>query len=123
MGRRILGREVLAEEAASAGSDTNYTPSMKFDKVTGDVAIEAVLAGAKTWTVTQQCSRDNIHWYDPTDGNETAIGAVASTTTTAVSAWIVPVLAPAPYIRFKVVNGTAGATTYTIIVYAQEETV
>lgn len=123
MGRRILGREVLADGAASAGSDTTYTASMKFDKCTGDYAMEVSMLGAKTWTVTQQCSFDNVTWYNPTDGNEGAIGAVCSTTTTAVLAWIVPTLAPAPYIRFKVVNGTAGAITYTIIMYAQEETV
>ena len=118
---RVLGREVLADGAASAGSDTTYTSSMKFDTSTGDVALKVDMVGAKTWTVTQQCSKDDHNWYDPTDGNETAIGAVCSTTTTAVSKWIVPTLAPAPYIRFKVVSGTAGATTYSISVIFSED--
>ena len=121
MGRRRLGRAILASGAASAGSDTTYTGSMPFETCTGDLALQVDLLGAKTWTVTQQCSDNDKDWYDPTDGNEGEIGAVASTTTTAVNAWIVPVLAPAQYIRFKVVNGTAGATTYSIIVHFQEE--
>ena len=77
--------------------------------------------GSSSYTITQQCSDDNLHWYDPTDGNESAIGAVASTTTTAVSAWIVPTLAPAPYIRFKIVNGTAGAQTVSIVAFFSED--
>jgi len=88
---------------------------------TGDYAMKVVLNGAKTWTVTQEASEDDANWYACTDGNEGALGAVASTTTTAVSAWILPTLVPCKYIRFKAVNGTAGATTYSITLFVQEE--
>ena len=122
MGRRTLGREILAT-ASAVNNTTIYSDSMKFETCTGDYAMKVIATAACSYTITQQCSDDNLTWYDPTDGNEGAIGAVTSTTTTAVSAWIVPTLAPAPYIRFKIVNSSAVAGTVTIHFYMQEETV
>lgn len=112
---QFLGHKKLATDLA-CNNTTVYSESMPFETCTGDVAIELTATTASTWTITQQASPDNIKWYDCTDGNEGAVGAVCSTTTTAVSAWIVPTLAPCPYVRFKIVNGTelAGVVNLTL---------
>ena len=118
---RVLGKEVLVEAQASR-NNTTYSGSMKFDTCTGDVALRVIATGANSYAITQQCSTDDHNWYDCTDGNEGAFGAVASTTTTAVSAWVVPTLAPAPYTRFKIVESAdAAAGLVTIEAFFSED--
>lgn len=118
---KILGREVLmAAGTTIAQNDSTYTSSFPFNKSTGEVALLVVTTGNCTLAITQQCSEDNITWYDAVNGSMTAMGAAGSSTTATISNWIVPTLAPAPYIRFKVAEANAAAGTGKIIMYSQE---
>lgn len=123
MGRMILGSETLADGLTITQNTTTYTSSMKFDKCTGNVSIRLTTTGNMTVVVSQQCSSDNINWYDPVDGSGTALGQIADLTTTTIDKWVKPTLVLAPYIRFKFVEANAAAGTAVLKVYAQEETI
>lgn len=118
---RILGREIVADALTIAKNGTTYTSSMRFDTCTGDVGILLTTTGLMTVVITQQCSDDNKVWKDPTDGAGSATGAIEDLTTEVVDSWIVPTLAPAPYIRFKFVEANEAAGTATMIVHFAED--
>jgi hypothetical protein len=118
---RIYGKEVLANKQASR-NNTTYSSSMRFDTCTGDVGAIVLATGANTYAITQQCSLDNINWYDAVNGAMSAVGALASSTTAAISTWVYPTLVPAPYIRFKIVesaNAADGLVTI-ILVFSED---
>jgi len=114
-----LGREVLMTTEACNNS-TIYSSSIPFNRSTGEVALKVVSTGNATLAITQQCSEDDVTWYDVVSGSMTAMGAAGSSTTATISNWIVPTLAPAPYIRFKVVESATVAATISITMYSQE---
>jgi hypothetical protein len=110
MGRSIVSKEVLMNAVVVAKSDTHYSNSRKFHDCDGTATLKIICAGAASnITVTQQCSLDNVTWYDPT--NEAgAIGAVENAITVTAGRYLsfTPVLCD--YIRFKVVQGDIGGT-------------
>jgi len=108
MSRSIVSKEVLMNAVAVAINDTHYSNSRKFHDCDGTATLK-IISTAGSITVTQQCSLDDVTWYDPT--NEVgAIGAVENAITVTPGRYLsfTPVLCD--YIRFKVVQG-AGATT------------
>jgi hypothetical protein len=110
MSRSQVTIETLMSVEEIAINDTHYTSSRKFHDCTGNAAILLTLtsSGHATATVTQQCSMDNVTWYEPI----TTAGAANTLVITAIDheatpAYIIfdPVLAE--YIRFKVHVDTA----------------
>ena len=105
--------KVMNQKACS--SDTYYTDSWSFRKCTGSAAV-IIISTAGTLAISQQCSMNNVDWYDPVDISATALGVVkaAQTVTTGIYVVYTPVLAE--WARFKVVESTAPTTvTITLI--------
>ena len=109
----FLAQETLLSGVAGAVSNaTIYSDSTKFRSTTGyaGMMVTIAVAGATGITITQQCSVDGTHWYDPVDPDDTAMGEV-TTAAAATTKYVQfsPVLAP--YIRFKIVEDNTGAIT------------
>jgi hypothetical protein len=119
MGRSIVSKEVLRNAVTVAKNATVYSNSRAFDDCDG-TAIVKLISTAGSITVTQQCSLDNVNWYDPETASGAA-GAVEATVTVTTGKYIsfTPVLAP--FIRFKIVEGNVAATVVTLeLIYRVE---
>ena len=123
MSKSQVTQELLMDAVDLAQHDTHYSESRKFHACTGSSAIFLSLAsgGAATVTVTQQCSMNNVDWYDPVDTTGTALGGViaAQAVTTGVYIAFTPVLTE--YIRFKVHEDNTAACTVTLKLYYRLE--
>ena len=113
MSRSLVSKEVLMSAVEVAVNDTHYSNSRKFHDCDGTACLK-IISTAGDITITQQCSLDDVTWYDP----ETASGAAgavenAITVTSAAGRYLsfTPVLCD--YIRFKVAQGTGGVTATT----------
>ncbi len=109
MSRSMVSKEVLMNAVVVAQNDTHYSNSRKFHDCDGTATLKIISAGTDSnITVTQQCSVDNVTWYDPTNESG-AIGAVENAITATLGRYLsfTPVLCD--YIRFKVVQGAVGA--------------
>jgi hypothetical protein len=106
-------QELVSKAQAVAQNATGYSSSVDFRGCVGNAAM-VIISTAGSITVTQQCSWDNITFYDPTDASGTAVGSVkaAQTVTTGIYIAFTPVLAP--YARFKIVEGNSAATAVTL---------
>jgi len=96
-------------------NETKYTDSWSFRKCTGSAAV-LIISTAGTLAISQQCSVDNVNWYDPFDITTGALGvAVAAQTVTAgVYRVYTPVLSE--WARFKIIESTASTVvTLTLI--------
>lgn len=104
-------KKVIMNAVAIDGA-TAYTDSVKFSHCTGSAVLH-IISTAGTLAISQQCSMDNVNWYDPVDTAGAALGVVkaAQGVTTGSYTAFTPVLTQ--YIRFKVVESTA-ATTVTL---------
>jgi hypothetical protein len=112
MSRRMISTEVLMNAEELDASDTHYSDSRKFHDCDGTACLLIVVTGDGTVTVTQQCSADNVTWYDPENASA-ALGAVEDTIVATTGRYLsfTPVLCN--YIRFKVVE-TGAASTATV---------
>jgi hypothetical protein len=106
-------------DAKTCVNGTFYSDSWSFRKCTGSAAV-IVISTAGTLAISQQCSIDNVNWYDPIDISATAKGIVkaAQTVTTGVYVVYDPVLTE--WARFKVVESTA-STSVTLILIERVE--
>lgn len=106
--------EVKLVSNAQALTDgvTAYSTAMKLRVWAGFAALE-VVANSVTVVITQQCSTDNINWYDPVDKSGAALGAIASALATTGYIEFDPVLAL--YVRLKYVPTGSGAITCKLI--------
>lgn len=117
----LIARTKLASAQAIAQAGTGYTDSMDFSRCAGDAAVLIVtLLG--TSTITQQCSFDNVNWYDPVVAAGTATGAVCTATAATTGTYIVYTPILSPYVRFKVVETNVAALTITLHLIFREET-
>lgn len=108
--------------ALAADNGTVYTDSKKFRSTTGFITILVTSSAAGSVTITQQCSKNNIDWYDPIDSDANALGQViAAMGATTYYIQCSPVLAP--YIRYKVVEDGTLATAVTLDLIYQEDSV
>lgn len=122
MSATIVGRETLMDKETLTAGDTHYSSSMKFDRCTGTVCVFIVLTGTGTATISQQCSMDDITWYDPENASGAALGTVCTSHAATTGAYISysPVLTSS--IRFKVVEtGGLAGTIATVKLIFQEE--
>lgn len=96
-------------DAKACSSNTYYSDSWSARKCTGSAAL-FIVSTAGTLAISQQCSLDNVNWYDPVDTAASALGVIkaAQTVTTGTYVAFSPVLAE--WMRIKVVESTAPTT-------------
>ncbi len=119
MRSRII-QETLMDSIAVGLSSTVYSKSVKFRLCTGSAAM-IIISTAGSITVTQQCSADNITWYDPIDSTGGAIGIVKISQTLTTGIYVAFNPAMAEYIRFKIIEGGTAATVVTLKMLQREE--
>ncbi|MFA6100394.1 MAG: hypothetical protein WC750_06035 [Patescibacteria group bacterium] len=98
-----------SSSGAVAQNATTYTIGVPFSFCEG-FAAAIVTVSAGSVTISQQCSKDNISWFDAVDGTDTALGVVC-TAMSAGTKYIQfdPVLSN--FIRFKIVELNVASTT------------
>jgi hypothetical protein len=111
---------VVGTAGAVAQAGTAYSTSVPMRVFDGTAAV-LIKSSAGSITVTQQCSVDDVTFYDPVNTSNSALGAVAAAMTVG-SRYVQPDLVPAMYMRFKVVEGNVGATVVTITMVFTEST-
>ena len=120
MSAMLVGYDTLMDKTTVAKNGTGYTSSMKFDRCTGTVCVFLV-STAGSITVTQQCSTDDVNWYNPENTAGAALGGVIATMTVTTGTWVSYSPVMAPYIRFKVKENNSAATIATVKLMFQEE--
>ena len=118
MSRSQIAQETLMN-AVTVNGETKYSNSRKFHQGTGS-AVLIIISTAGTITVSQQCSPDDVTWYDPIDTSDGALGVVQSSqgVTTGIYVAFTPVLTE--YIRFKVVESSASSSVTLKLLYRTE---
>lgn len=99
----MFTRKVLDIGTLTAGTATG-TDSVElryYDD--GDMLLYVAARTTSSYTITQQCSFDNINWYDVVDAYNATVGAVLTAADATVHSRLIQ-LTPiaAPYIRFEV---------------------
>lgn len=97
---------------------TVYSAPWVFTSAKGYTSIQ-IGSTAGSIAVTQQCSMDGVNYYDPVDVNGYALGAIVTGMTVGTK-FITYDPVPAPYIRFKVVEGNVAGTVVLITVTSLE---
>jgi hypothetical protein len=69
------------------------------------------------FTITQQCSVDNVSWQDPTNSTAVAQAVAMTGRTTSTATWLVYAAVPSPYIRFKVVSTPAATVSLYVVLF------
>ena len=108
MSTSILAIVDLCKAQAIATSATGYSESVDFSRCQGEAAVlvTSAVGGA---TISQQCSKDNVTFYDPVVAAGTATGAVCTALAAADTPRYIafsPVMAP--YARFKIIEDGTG---------------
>lgn len=108
-----LNQSLLANAQAVAQAATAYSSSLDFRGCVGNVAL-FIASTAGSVTISQQCSLDNVTFYDPEDTSGGALGVVRSALTVTTGKYVpfTPVLAT--WTRFKIVEGNVAATAVTL---------
>lgn len=109
MAKSMLGDVKLMNAQALLQNATGYSSSLIFDVAAGDATV-LLVSTAGSITITQQCSLDNITWYDPVNASGSAVGSVASAFTVSAGTYISFTVVQSPFIRFKVVEGNVANT-------------
>ena len=115
MSRSQISQRVLMDVVTVAKAGTSYSDSVRFSACTGSVILFIVSSAAVSEvTISQQCSANDVDWYDPIDTGGLALGVLCTdlTTTTGRYTSFAPTLCN--YIRFKVVEGNHAATNVTL---------
>ncbi|MDP2366078.1 MAG: hypothetical protein Q8M94_20195, partial [Ignavibacteria bacterium] len=105
--------------AVTISAATKYSDSMPFRQCAGS-AILLIISTAGTLAISQQCSNDNVNWYNPVDTAGGALGVVkaAQTVTPGVYVVFTPVLSE--WVRFKVIESTAETVVTLTLSYRLE---
>ncbi len=120
MATSILAAEILSSAQSIGKAATGYSNSVDFSRCQGDASV-FIISTAGSITVTQQCSMDNVTFYDPVNSSGTALGGVATALTVTTGTWVSYTPVMAPYIRFKIVEGNSAATVVTLKLVFREE--
>jgi len=121
MSRSSLGVIALRPADALAKQGTEYTGSIRFEECAGDVTV-LIISTAGQIDVTQQCSLDNVTWYNPVNASAAAVGVVISNLTVTTGTYISYTVVLAPFIRFKIVEDNVAETTVTLkLIYRKEQ--
>jgi hypothetical protein len=108
-----IRQETLMSAEVVAQADTHYTSSVDFERCTG-VASVLIISTAGTVTITQQCSLDDITWYDPINNAGVALGVVCTAKTVTTGIYVAYSPVATPYVRFKVVETNTAQTSVTV---------
>lgn len=103
----------ISNAQALTNGVTAFSNSVEIIVWAGFSALE-VSANTATATITQQCSSDNITWYDAVDKTGAALGAIATALATTAYIEFDPVLTK--YLRLKYVPTGSGAITAKLII-------
>lgn len=109
----LITRTILANAKAIAQNATGYSDSIDCKFSQGDAAV-LVKTVTGTCTITQQCSHDNVNWYDAVSSAGAALGAVCTALAATTGTYIAYTPVLAPYIRYKIVETNVGALTITL---------
>lgn len=109
----ITAVKTLSNAQTLTNGVTSFSNSVEIIIWAGFAALE-VSANAATATITQQCSSDNVNWYDAVDKTGTALGAIATALSTTAYIEFDPVLTK--YFRLKYVPTGTGAITAKLII-------
>lgn len=114
---QITQRKLM--DAITVVGGTKYSDSIKFHACTGSASV-LIISTAGTLAISQQCSLDNVTWYDPVDISGTALGIVkaAQTVTTGLMVAFTPSLAE--WTRFKVTESTASTVVTLTVLFRTE---
>jgi len=112
MSRSIVDHEVLMSVKSITKAGTAYSRSIPFDDCDGTACVK-IISTAGSITVTQQCSIDDLTWYDP-ETSSGAVGAVEDAITVTTGRYISYTPVMAPFIRYKVVEGNIATTVVTL---------
>ena len=118
----FLAQEILRNAVSIVKAATEYSDSTKFRSTTGYSCMKIVIGTTCSVVITQQCSTNNVVWYDPIDISATALGTVG-TFKTAGTYYVQFSPVMAPYIRFKLVEGDVAASAITLELVYQEASV
>ena len=122
MSARLVGYAPLMVKETLGASETHYTSSMKFSRCTGEICVFIVLTGSGTGTITQQCSMNDVDWYDPVNASGSALGTVCTANAATTGTWISCSPVMSNHIRFKVVEaGGVNTTIASVTLIFQEE--
>ena len=120
MSTSYIATKVVASALTVAQAATVYTSSMAFGGSAGDVAV-ILATTAGTIAVSQQCSLDNVNWYDPVDAAGAAKGAVVAAQGVTTGKYITfsPVISN--WARFKIIEANVAGTVVTITLATRTE--
>jgi len=116
----MLKMQTLLSAEAVEKAGTIYTPGFLFEQCTGNVSV-LLVSTAGSVTITQQCSFDNIHFFDAVTHEGTATGNVCSAVTVTTGTYVTysPVLAK--FARLKIVEGNVAASAISLIIAFSKE--
>lgn len=109
----ITAVKTISNAQAIVDSVNSFSNSVEIITWAGFAAIE-VSSNTGTVTITQQCSTDNVNWYDPVDKTGAALGAIATVLATTAYIEFDPVLSK--YVRLKYVPTGSGTLTVKLII-------
>jgi len=119
----ILAIQTLATAKAITKNTTVYTDSCKFHRCVGDaiVWLAHVSASGENLAISQQCSLDDVTFYDPVNASAAALGSVATAQAATAGVYISYTPVIAPYIRFKIVAANTNDTVLDLKIIFREE--
>jgi len=112
MSRSLIMHEIVMSVGIVSKAGTVYSKSVPFYDCDGTACLR-IVSTAGSITVTQQCSINNVDFFDP-ETSSGAAGAVEDTITVTTGRYISFTPVMAPYVRFKVVEGDVAATVVTL---------
>lgn len=116
----ILSRTPLCTSTEVGLGATVYSDSINFSKCQGEATVWLSSTAGRI-TVTQQCSINDVDWYDPVDTAAAALGAVASLVTVTTGRYVSYTPVIAPFIRYKIVENLAATVVNLILIFREEE--
>jgi hypothetical protein len=116
----LIARTTLADGQVILTSATGYTNSVDFSRCAGEAAvlIKTLLGGC---SITQQCSYDNVNWFDPVDAAGGALGVVIASIAATTGKYITYTPVLTPFIRFVVIEDGSNDLTLTLYLIFREE--
>lgn len=107
------------DEETVAASATVYSTSIPFHNCAGDATL-FIVSTAGTLAISQQCSVNDVDWYDPVNTSDSALGVVKAAQTVSTGVYVVftPVLSK--FIRFKLIESSAETVVSLTLSYRRE---
>lgn len=109
----ITAAKTVSNAQALSNGVNAFSNSVQMKTWGGFAAVE-VKTNTATVTISQQCSVDNINWYDPVDQTGTALGLIATALATTKYIEFSPVVTI--WVRLKYVPTGSGSITVNLVV-------